>query len=213
MGARTKGFSLVETIVAITVLTVAITGPIYLAYLGIRASRDAKNELVATQLAAEALEAIQARRNSIAATTDVTTNTWMSEMLASPAGTCDTANGCVVDITQKDMPLGIISANAIVECPNAACITTSGSAKDYGRMYYSAASKFYRQGNFTPGGTYQRTPYRRIIRMNYVDANGNPTTTATDQVRVTATVTYERPNGFLGSVSISQDLYNWFPRL
>jgi prepilin-type N-terminal cleavage/methylation domain-containing protein len=202
---RSRGFSLIETLVAISILTSAITGPLYLAYLGIRSSRDAENELVATHLAAEALEIVQARRNAIAATTETLDSTdWFAQIYSR----CDTANGCAVDVTEivnGGPEADMVSNNAIVECPNATCV--SGS-RVYTNVYFHDTNKVFRQGDFNASGQYSPTPYARKVTMSYVPGPG-----ASRQARVTSTVTYTRANGTIGTVQVSTDLYNWFPEL
>ncbi len=61
-----QGFTLLETIVALTVIVAAMTGPIALTTRGIFDAKFAKNKLVAADLAQEGLEIIrQCRDNNI----------------------------------------------------------------------------------------------------------------------------------------------------
>lgn len=61
-----RGFTLLETIVALTVIIAAMTGPIALTTRGIFDAKFAKNKLVAADLAQEGLEIIrQCRDNNI----------------------------------------------------------------------------------------------------------------------------------------------------
>lgn len=208
MRLRHGGFSLVETIVSIAILAAAITGPLYLAYLGIRSSRDAKNELIATNLAAEALELVQARRNSIAAGTPPTppsNATWIAPVVTA----CGGQYGCVIDVTMQDNT-GKLLDSAFISCP-AGCIGT----RDYARMYLRSNSGIYRQSdanNMNPN-QWVTTPYRRIVRVSYIADNGSISASPTRQVTATATVSYLRANGTTGVVEIATDLYNWFPQL
>jgi prepilin-type N-terminal cleavage/methylation domain-containing protein len=59
-----RGFSLVETLVAITVLLFAITGPLTIAHRAISDSRVAKNQTTAIFLAQDAMEHIRNVRDS-----------------------------------------------------------------------------------------------------------------------------------------------------
>jgi type II secretory pathway pseudopilin PulG len=51
-----SGYTLVETLVAITVLMIAIAGPLTVASKALNAAQDAKNQLIASNLAQESME-------------------------------------------------------------------------------------------------------------------------------------------------------------
>ena len=59
-----KGFTLLETLVAIFILTLALTGPIYIATLAIRGSVDSRDNISAYYLAEEAIEAARNKRDT-----------------------------------------------------------------------------------------------------------------------------------------------------
>lgn len=54
-----KGFTIVETLVAITILMIAIAGPLTIANQAFHAALDAKNQMIATNLAQEAIEEVR----------------------------------------------------------------------------------------------------------------------------------------------------------
>jgi prepilin-type N-terminal cleavage/methylation domain-containing protein len=59
-----KGFTLVETLVAITILIVAIEGPLVLAAKSLQTSNYSNNQIVAQYLAQEGLEAVRLKRDN-----------------------------------------------------------------------------------------------------------------------------------------------------
>jgi prepilin-type N-terminal cleavage/methylation domain-containing protein len=59
-----QGFTLVETLVAIAVLVIAVVGPMYAVHKSIMASYTARDTLVATSLAQEAVEYVRYVRDS-----------------------------------------------------------------------------------------------------------------------------------------------------
>lgn len=62
--SRPTGFTLIETLIAIAVLTIAIVGPYTIANNAIRASRVSQDELIASLLAQEALEYVREVRDT-----------------------------------------------------------------------------------------------------------------------------------------------------
>ena len=96
---RTRGITLIETVVAVTILVAAITGPMTLASQSLRASRDARNELMATHLAEEGVEIVHSLRDNNSATDVSATHTsWMNTLYTA----C--FNGCGADPTDHSVP-------------------------------------------------------------------------------------------------------------
>lgn len=81
-------FTLVETLVAITVLVIAIVGPLYAIHRSVIASYAARDNLIATSLAQEAVEYVRSIRD----TNYLSGRSWLTGLDA-----CLNANGCVVD--------------------------------------------------------------------------------------------------------------------
>lgn len=188
-----KGFTLIETLVAVTILITAVTGPMVLAASSIRATRDARNELIATHLAEEAIEVIHnIRDNNI---TNYPTGSWLTSILPG----CDGA-GCVVDVTEHDALL-VWSLGAIINCvPNCNIISP---------VYYNPNTGLYRQAVSPLSSPWIATPFNRTVSVIGID---NPVTPLR-QVRIFSTVTYLGFGGELKTLTINDDLYNWFPPL
>lgn len=58
-----KGFTLVETLVAVTILTLAVAGPLFTANRAIVAAQNARDQLIASYLAQEGIEYMRAIRD------------------------------------------------------------------------------------------------------------------------------------------------------
>ena len=59
-----KGFTLIETMIAVTILTLAVSGPLYTASRAIVAAETARDQLTASYLAQEGIEYVRAMRDN-----------------------------------------------------------------------------------------------------------------------------------------------------
>ncbi|MBI2023790.1 prepilin-type N-terminal cleavage/methylation domain-containing protein [Candidatus Giovannonibacteria bacterium] len=98
-----KGFTLVETIVSIALLTLAITGPLSVATFALRSSSISENEIVAYNLVEEGLEYI---KNKIDTNTFTSGAQWRDGL-----SECESGNGCDIDAISW----------AIISCPGGIC--------------------------------------------------------------------------------------------
>ncbi len=195
----TKGITLIECIVAVTILAFALAGPMTLASQSLRASRDARNELVATHLAEEAIEVVHSVRDNnsadnIAGDVDV----WRTTLVDN----CRTKDGCIIDVTAHGVNVWD-SNNALLACP------LGGDCSSVDMVYYNLQTGLYRQSLAVLPAPWQTTNFKRSILVNPVDHPTKPIR----QVRLISTVTYVGYGGKTRTVSITDDLYNWFPSL
>lgn len=200
----TKGMTLIESIVSIVILTTAITGPMILASQSLKASRDARAELVATHLAEEAIEVVSSiRENNSADDPTATRDLWMKQNGVQNIINLCGGNGCVIDVTSRvgsEWGLGAL-------IPTSSC--TPGGY-DCSQVYVSSSSGLYRQfGSALPSSSWEKTPYKRSVKIVGVDAGVN----SLQHVRVVSTVTYPSFTGNIYSVTLNEDFYNWFPAL
>jgi len=104
--AKAKGgFTLIETMVALTIITFAVLGPVSLASYSIKTSTSAKNNVIASFLAQDAMEYIKNWRDD----NYFQGENWLKDL----DGPCANASGCRVDTT---LPWG--NNNAIKNCPS-----------------------------------------------------------------------------------------------
>ena len=109
-----KGFTLVETLVAISVLMLSVLGPITFAAQGIQNTYYARDQIIAFYLAQEGIELIRAKRDNNAL--DSTSASWLAG-ITDPSTGCTDSTGCGVEAQ---------NAGSFVPC------TTAESC----RMYY-----------------------------------------------------------------------------
>lgn len=85
-----RGFTIVETLVAIAVLMIAITGPLVIASKGLTAALYSKDQMIASFLAQESMEIIKNLRDS-AINENENTADWLDNFIGvcGNGGTCD----------------------------------------------------------------------------------------------------------------------------
>jgi len=173
-----SGFSLIEVMVSMVVLTIGLLALLSALTVTMAATQTSQEDLVARQVASEAMESIFTARNtsqlpfsSIANTTAVPPGIFLSGALpllcAGPDGILDTAD---------DAPC--LTASGAV-CPNAGveCLTDPGPDGILG----TADDVVRSLDNFT----------RTVAITPLNDGNGNPIPTL---VQVTITINYTVPN-------------------
>lgn len=123
-----RGFTLVETLVAIAILMIAIVGPFYMLQQAITSANTARDQLIASSLAQEGVEYVYFVRNN----NFLGGRTWNTGLTG-----CSGAAGCTVDPIR----------NEIRACPSSGCSRINLYTNAYGSTYthYPAtASRFTR---------------------------------------------------------------------
>lgn len=107
-----KGFTMVETLVAVAILMISIVGPLTIAEKGLTAAIYARDQVIASFLAQDAMEYIKNMRDN-----NINTNaSWLAGITSN--GQCDsTSNICTIDTTPSALP--VISQQS--SCLNSSC--------------------------------------------------------------------------------------------
>ena len=180
---KVRGFTLVETLVATTILIVAITGPLFIAHKGIVVGTDTRDQLIASYLAQDAIEYVR-----YAITTNSNAGSSGGGVLTGPEkdlSSCLSGNVCTIDSF----------INTISTCVGGVCDD----------IVWDTSGEYYTYG------TGENTGFNREISIdwnnligpgsNLVGGLGGGT-----EYRVDATVSW----GKLGrSVTISENIIDW----
>jgi prepilin-type N-terminal cleavage/methylation domain-containing protein len=168
-----QGFSLVETLVAITILLIVITGPMAISTQTARSTSFSSEQVLAFFLAQEGLEIAQKGRDDIILANFVGEPvSWSNFIDKSTAGDyrhCFSATGCRLEVNSD--------AAGSVKAPAEACSGTTAC-----KLYYNDASG---RSRYTHTNTGEETPYTRVVRFDRV-----PDADTAEQIKVTSTVTW-----------------------
>lgn len=176
---QSRGFTLIETMVAITVLAIALVGPFVAVRSALTTSYIARDQLTASSLAQEGLEYIRSIRdnNYLASPQRSWTNglTTFSCYGASPTGYC------IVDPTQGDVHS---SATAVRACTSIATC----------KFLYLSSSNLYNQQD---EGT--ETKFKRTLQIREISAT---------EIEITARVEWTT-SGSAYSVTVVDIIRDW----
>ncbi len=193
---KNKGFTLIETMIAVFVLVMAINGLLGLIASSLYSARYSKNDITANFLIQEAIDYIRNDRDStafLAATTGGGWNVFLAKY-GYPNSSCFSANGCEIE------PANIITANI-----NACSGVIGGNfgtipCKVFNYDESASSKDFY---TYTTPTGYVASNFKRQITMSI-----NPTINNPDELDIMVTV--EWLNGSLVRSRTSRvSLLNW----
>ena len=178
----TKGFTLIETMVAVLLLSVAIAGPLTIASKGLSSALVAKDQIGAYYLAQDAVEYLRFKRDSNCLAGGVASScssgVWLSGIVGSGLCSADGLVACKVDSIQDTV---------------AACSGTCPTLNyDAGNHYYS-----YTTGTPSP---------QRYIRTVTITT---PVGSNSDEASITVVVQWTGAGGYTHSVTLREDIFNW----
>jgi len=178
-----KGFTLIETLVAITVLMLAVTGPLVISQKGLSAAGYAKDQMTAYYLAQDAMEYVRNVRdtNSVRGVTGIGDD-WLSVV----SGTLLPCNNttCTVDT----VPLsGVLSAG----CSLSVC---SLKKNDLGNFEFQYGHGFGIS-----------TQFSRTVKIE--KPSGGPLASADIEAKVTVMVTWPTLSGQTRNVTLVENLF------
>lgn len=147
----TSGFTIIETLVAITVLMIAIAGPLVIATRGLNSASASKNQMIASYLAQEDVELVKNKRDAnISAHQDDPETWWLNgfdimNKCNSDSNSCD-MNGVDADMNGVD--------DVIAQCDASGCPLYYSSTIGYSHTSSgSDATLFRRHFYFEDKGT------------------------------------------------------------
>jgi len=181
MHKHTQGFTLIETLVAVSLLVIAIAGPMSLAAQSLSSAFYARDQMTAFHLAQEAVEAVRFVRDGNILTNN-TAGSPVNDLFADIPDT--TGKAFTVDIRYND--------------PSQSMELCSGPC---GALDYDIDTALYGYGT---GSNWQTTRFTRTVSVTAV-AGSQDEFKVTSEVRWRSGALQER------AVTINENLYRWLP--
>ena len=187
---KVGGFTLIETLVGVTILLVAIVGPLYIAFQGVSLSLLARDQITASFLAQEGLEFVRFRigtNNNALKIGKGLISSGTSYDLTKCSWQLNAGKYCIVDTFDE------IPATAITECNG-----------DCPYLRYSTTTRRY---NYDSGGDTYETFFRRSIRIKHDD------TLADDEImefQVESKIEWGKPDN-VRSLVLKEIILDWQP--
>lgn len=187
---HTKSFTLVETLLAVALLSLAIIAPLGIASRGLTAATTGKDRLVATALAREAVEYVRNVRD----TNRLVGDEWLDKIATGANNArCDQSDGCVIDTLGLNSGSG--NKNLVRAMTTSFDNTVLRIDSATGLVSFTSNSGIGAD-NWTP------TQFKRYVNVE--------TVTSGREARVTATVSWKTMFS-TKKVVITEQLTNWWP--
>lgn len=174
-----KGFTLVETLAAVTILSLAITGPIHLIGNSLHKIYYARDQAIAINLAQEGVEMVRQARDS----NRLGGGLWTTGILA---------GSYTIDVGTFVLTASPATENFIFPCGGCS------PQPVYLDMSANPTKGLYRQNVF--GSTFLLTNFSRIVTIEAV-----PSTS--DEIKVSSKVEWKTGGG-TGTITVSEHLFN-----
>jgi len=177
---KNSGFTLVEAMVAISILSLAVTGPLVIAQKGIGSAIYARDQITAFYLAQEAVEFIRNVRDS----NRISGTLWLSQF----SGCKEDGNGrrCQIDSQYPNFE----TSGAISTCPSGVCVPIS----------LNSSTNIY---GYSSGGGWKPTIFTRTIS---IDERTKPNVEAVITVTISWTTKLFTP---IKTFTIQEHIFNF----
>lgn len=183
---KSEGFTLVETMVAITILLVAVVGPISIIGDALHKFYYARDEMSAINLAQEGIEVVRA-----AAVTSMLSDKDITDKIMEDSVGTPPKSSWVVDIESIN-PTGKPD-KMLLDC-NPTCVT------NYQDVYFDSTVGKYRQSKNGPPAGWQKTQFKRLVTTTEISP--------AREVKIESTVEWDT-GGQHGTITVTENIFNW----
>jgi prepilin-type N-terminal cleavage/methylation domain-containing protein len=185
-----SGFTLIETLVAVLLLTTALAGPLTIAARSLVAASSAKDQITAYYLAQDAIEYVRFARD----TNRLSCGDWLTGAAIS---------GCAPYISNNttDLSSCVSSGGTTASCyvDSRASTVTSCSGNVCPPIKYNSTAGL----NYFTYSSGSATIFTRKVAIT------NPFGSQPDEAQIAVTVSWTTANGVAKSTTIQENIFNW----
>lgn len=195
-----RGFTLIETMVAVSILTLAVAGPLFTANRALVAAAIARDQLTASYLAQEGVEYLRAMRDNeflIAYYADGSTASsvgWNS-FITSVERYCLNAS-CTLDSALPSVPMGYGSGYSLAPVSGDARLYLTNCTSGSGGLSCTAPNVYTARQDLSGSA---RTAFTRTIRVVHISA---------DEEQIVSTVSWSY-HGTTFTMRVTDHLTSW----
>jgi type II secretory pathway pseudopilin PulG len=203
-----SGFTLVETLIGITILLVSVITPLSVASYAITYSNNARDEVVATNLAQEAIEFVRNERDrsfmAVSSPAPARMQNFLNKFGNYGTGTetvCFTSStGCGLDVRQT------LITNAVRNCATAGecgVLWVNNKTQTATPPTYTFTQENLRSGYDATLANWTATPFVRVVKMKVIGDRAAPT-----EMEINVTVTW-KSGPYTKSINMKKHPSSW----
>ncbi|MEI6490236.1 MAG: prepilin-type N-terminal cleavage/methylation domain-containing protein [bacterium] len=198
---KNRGFTILETLVAITIILIAITGPLDIIAHSLKASYYSRDEVTAFYLAQEAIEYARNERDNNELSQYTAVKDWLVGAVGSRDGSIDCLNDAGKNPTNKCILLQTTGGDYKYQ----KCVGACGIMYKNNEGIYGAENI----GNLPPTNFTREIYFTKVPDESVLVGSRTPADPTRNEVIATVTVYWDNSVGSGNKFTLNTHLFNW----